>query len=326
MTGKKGAQATLTQCCAEWVRTTCRIARTFAYQARLDDALTLLNSDAARLVAPELAPRDWVRLQIQRASILRYKGWLNNDHHTYDVALGILSETEEIVNDLAGRGLQADVIDLTGVLSYLKEFGRSTLAIPLQYFERGLSIRRETGDQRGIAESLLHIGWVYQHRVGADEEDMLKAFRHFQKAYRLAGNSDDSLLKAEAARHLADVYRRRGELNEAFACHLEFVTIAERAGCRLYLPSGYTMVGISHLMQGNMDQALGYCKQAYALAQEMDARFFAAEALFGIGAVMEAMDDPDAALTYYRKALVAAQATAFGLVLELATRKIEYLE
>jgi tetratricopeptide (TPR) repeat protein len=325
MPGKGDIQATPGQRYTDWVRTTCEIAQASAFSARLDDALSLLNSDAMRCVELELAPQDWVRLQVQRACILRYKGWLNNDHRTYDAALAILSEAEEIASDVADLGLQADLTDLIGVLSYLKEFGQSTLAVSLGYFERGLAMRKEAGDQRDIAASLLHLGWVYQHREGADEEDAHEAFRLFQQAYHLAEHSDDLLLRAEAARHMADVHRRRGELDEALARHLEFVTIAENTGCRLYLPPGYTMVGISYLMRGDPDQALSYCERAYALAQDMDAGVFAAEALFGIGAAVEAKGDPNAALAYYRRALAAAQATDLRLVIELATRKIKEL-
>jgi tetratricopeptide (TPR) repeat protein len=167
---------------------------------------------------------------------------------------------------------------------------------------------------------------VYQHRVSADEEDVHKAFRLFQEAYRLAERRDEPLLRAEAARHMADIHQRRGELDEALARHLEFVTIAENTECTLYLPPGYTMVGISYLMRGDLDKALSYCKQAYALAQDMDAGVFSAEALFGIGAAVETTGDAAAALAYYRRALAAAEATDLRLVIELATLKIGELE
>jgi tetratricopeptide (TPR) repeat protein len=323
--GRGSAQATLAQYYTEWVCKTCEIGHAYAYQARLDDALALLDSDAVRLVEPELSPRDRVRLQVQRASILRYKGWLNNDHSCYDAALSILSETREVVGGLADLGLQADVVDLTGVLSYAKELGRSALDAALEHFERGLALRRESGGPRDVAASLLHLGWVFQHRAGADEADARKAFGLFREAYRLAEQDNDPLLRAEAARHMADMHRRRGELDEALARHLEYVTLCEDEGCRLYLPPGYTMVGVSYLMLGDLDRALAYCERAHALAQEMGAGVFAAEALYGIGAAREAKGDLHAALGTYRRALAAAQATDFGLVIALATHQIAEL-
>jgi tetratricopeptide (TPR) repeat protein len=307
------------------VRATCEIAQAYAYQARLDDALSLLDSDAVRLVEPELSPRDRVRLGLQRAGVLRYKGWLNNDHGCYDAALSILSEIEETARSLADPGLQADIADLTGMLLYGKELGRSTLEAAREHFERGLAVRREHGKLGDVAASLLHLGWVYQHRIGADEADARRAFELFQEAYHLAEHDNDPLLVAEAARHKADMHRRRGEWAKALAGHLEYVTLCEDEGCRLYLPPGYTMVGVSCLMLGDLDRALDYCERAHALAQEMGAGVFAAEALYGIGAAVEAKGDLPAALDTYRRALAAAQATDFGWVIALASRKIDVL-
>lgn len=300
-----------------------KVSEVYLYKARLDDALCLLDLDALKRIGMELVPRDRARVQYQRAWIIKYRCWLDNGG--YDAVLEILSEVEQTAVLLDDKCLLADVLDLTGEVVYEKELWRSTLETPLAYFGRGLALRKESGDEKGIATSLLHIGWVYQHKTDADDGDLQRAFEHFQEAYHLAEKGDYPLVRAEAARHMADIYRRRGELDKALSGHLEFVSISEELGFRLFLPRGYVMVGVSYLMKGELDEALAYCERARAQAQEIGYGSALAEALFGMGAVKEAENDQDTALTLYREALAVAQSANFGLVTDLATQKIESL-
>jgi tetratricopeptide (TPR) repeat protein len=313
----------LVEGCHELVQAILKVSEAYLYEARLDDALCLLDSDVLDLVGTGLTPGDRARVQYQRARIMRYRCWLDNGG--YDAVLEILSQVEETAMVLDDKSLLADVLDLTGEVVYAKELWRSTLETPLAYFAQGLALRREIADDKGVATSLLHVGWVYQHKTDADDGDLQRAFEHFCEAYRLAEKDGYPLLRAEAARHMADIYRRRGELDSALSGHLEFVSISEELGYRLFLPAGYVMVGVSYLTKGELDEALAYCEKAHALAQEIGANSSLAEALFGIGAVKEAEQDVDAALSYYREALAVAQSASFQFVVELATRKIESL-
>jgi tetratricopeptide (TPR) repeat protein len=298
----------------------CGISEIYLYEARLDDALRLLSSDLLEIVQEELMPQDRVRLQFQRARIMRHRCRLNN--RGYDAVLEVLSEAEETARSLNNKCLLADIVDLVGEVIYFKELWHTTLETPREYFEQALALRKEMDDKKGIAASLLHIGFVYQHKTDAGEEDARKAFDCFQKAYRLAEEGNYPLERAEAARHMAAMYGRKGETGKALSHHLEFVAISEEVGFKLFLPPGYVMVGISYLAQGELEEALAYCTRAHTLAQEMGADWSLAESLFGIGAVKEAQNETEAALSYYRQALTVAQSVSFKLVAELATRKI----
>jgi tetratricopeptide (TPR) repeat protein len=325
MSSDTNMHTTLVQQYEVLVQAMCTISEAYLYEARFDDALRLLNPDILKLGEGELAAKDRIRFCIQRARILRYKGQPNNDHSYYDAALEMLSKADEIAKTLGDKSLQADVTDLIGEVIYCKELWQSTLETPLEHFERGLALRKQAGDKDGIAESLLHIGWVYQHKTDAGDEDTQKAFACFQEAYNLAVERDHKLIQAEAARHLAAMHSREGNLDQALSGHLEFTTISEEAGFKPYLPPGYVMVGIHYLAQGKLDKAMEYCERAYALAKEMGAKWSLAEALFGIGAVKEAQNDESTARRYYQEALAAAQSMNFILVSKLATKKIESL-
>jgi tetratricopeptide (TPR) repeat protein len=291
-------------------------------EGRFDDALALLRSDLLTHLS-EFKPEDRVRVQYQCAKVMRHKCWLNSSG--YDGVLEMLSEAREAAESLDNRKLLADIVDLIGETMYLKELWHSSLEVPADHFRQGLALREEIDDRRGVAASLIHIGWVYQHKTDADQEDAERAFECFQRAYRLAEEGHYRLERAEAARHMADMYRRQGELDRALACHLEFVATSEEVGYKIYLPPGYTMVGISYLTKGESDKALEYCEKAYSLAEALGSRWFLAESAFGIGAAHEAKGDKDTALRYYREALAAGQAVDFRLVVNLASKKIEAL-
>jgi tetratricopeptide (TPR) repeat protein len=68
----------------------------------------------------------------------------------------------------------------------------------LKLFEQALSIRREIGDEAGIAESLLHLGWV--HQVLRGESSV--AMPLFGEALALGEPDGDMHVRAELHRHI----------------------------------------------------------------------------------------------------------------------------
>ncbi|MCP4674291.1 MAG: hypothetical protein GY854_01990, partial [Deltaproteobacteria bacterium] len=117
----------------------CEISQAYLYHARLGDALELLNPDVLELVGKDLSPEDKVRLQVQRAKILRYKGYCDYDNDLYDAALDVLFEAEKSVREQA---LLADVVDLIGLTLHSKESrSDATLEMRLGYLTRGLALR-----------------------------------------------------------------------------------------------------------------------------------------------------------------------------------------
>lgn len=315
----------LAQYCKELVHAICQVAEAYLYEARLDDALDLLDSDILKLVEGELEPADRLQIQVQQASVLRYKGLPNNDYGCYDAALEILFEAEKTARSLNDKGLLADIVDLIGSVLYAKELWRTALEGPLSYFEEGLRLRREIGDRRGIAESVFNVGLVYQNRVGTDDDDLQKAFERFQEAYRLAEQGAHIREQAHAARHLAYVYGRRGEAGKALTYHKEFLAVNEEIGFKPFLPPAYIMVGVGYLMNDELDEALACFRKAHVIAEEAGFKRYLAEALFGIGVVREAREERQEALGHYQEALTLAEQTNFKRVVDLARTRIENL-
>jgi len=67
-----------------------------------------------------------------------------------------------------------------------------------ELFERALAIRRQIGDQAGVAESLLHLGWV--HQVLRGEADVSMPL--FREALAFVQPDGDVHVRSELHRHI----------------------------------------------------------------------------------------------------------------------------
>ncbi len=324
MTTSGITQSGLTRHCIELVGAMIKLSEAYLYDARLDDALQLLTSDIVGLLATELPLEEMARIQVQRAKIMRFKNRL--DGSSNDATLELLSEAEKTAKSLNSKSLLADVASLIGLALYDQELWTSTLETPLKYFEQALALRKEVNDQKGVVESLFHIGTTHQNRIGRTDEDLERAFEYFQEAYALAKEGGFRREKAHVARHLGYIHgHHKGDPDRALAYHHEFLDVNEELGFKPYLPPAHTMVGFAHYQVGDPEKALKHFEAAQALAEEIGAQQPLAEALFGLGLVQERKGDTSAALKYYERALTVARPIHLRPVIQRATNRIEEL-
>ena len=299
------------------------IAEIYLYEARFDDALVLLNASVLALVKMDSKGTEWARLQIQRAGIMRYKGYCHHDPSLYDQALTILSSIMSVVKASGDKALLADALDLTGLALHSKEPNLdSSLARRLGYFEQALELRQAINDARGMAQSHFHIGLVYQSKRQSADDDRQKAFASFQKAYELAQEGGFRFEQAHAARHLAYAYDKQGEPDRAYACHKEFLETNEIIGFKPYLSPANVMVGLAHYKRGELGEAAGYFRTAYGLASEMGSKPFLADACLMLGVTAAAQGDKEVARKRLEEALSFARPIEFTRVINIASREI----
>jgi len=303
------------------------IAEIYLYEARFDDALVLLNAGVLALVERDSEATDWARLQIQRARIMRYKGYCHHDPTLYDQALTILSSVMSVAEASGDKALLADALDLTGLALQSKEPNLdSSLARRLGYFEQALELRQVSNDARGMAESHFHIGLVYQNKRTATDDDRQNALASFQKAYELAMEGGFRFEQAHAARHLAYAYDKQGERDRAYAYHKEFLETNEKLGFKPYLSPANVMVGLAHLKRGELGEAAGYFRTAYGLGSEIDSKPFLADACLMLGVTAAAQDDKKGALKRLEEALSFARPIEHTRIINVASREIAKLE
>lgn len=96
----------------------------------------------------------------------------------------------------------------------------------LDCFQRGLVLRRQAGDERGVAESLFQVGLV--HQVIRDHSAV--ALPWFEEAYARARTAADPVLMSYAIRHVAFCRLHAGDRAGARDGLEESLRLREQAG------------------------------------------------------------------------------------------------
>jgi tetratricopeptide (TPR) repeat protein len=95
----------------------------------------------------------------------------------------------------------------------------------LASFQRGLDAYQQAHDQRGIAESLFHIGLVY----GVVRQDHAQALPFFTQSYELAQTIPDQVIASYAIRHIGFAQHDASQLDAAHASLQESLRLREQA-------------------------------------------------------------------------------------------------
>ena len=237
-----------------------------------------------------------------------------------------LKEVLGVAETLGGKALLADTVDLTGAVLQSKDSSLDTsFEARLAYFQRALKIRTEIQDQRGMAESHFHIGLVYQNQPPAGEDNLHQAFVAFEKAYHLAVEGDFAFERAHAARHLAYLYDKRQEQEQAYQLHQEFLTINKTIDFKPYLAPAHTMMGLADFSFGNLVAAEQHLQSAYAVADQISSNHFRADAAMMLGVVSGAQGEYYSAKQYFDEALSLAEPLNLTRVMNVAQQELEKL-
>jgi tetratricopeptide (TPR) repeat protein len=127
------------------------------------------------------------------------------------------------------RRVEAFVLARRGLLlhtSFLHDRSQGEPPDEPRLFEEALAIRREAGDDTGIAESLFHVGLVHQVVRGNSPASL----PWFQESYDRAKAAGDEVLMSYAVRHLGFAHAETGDLERAEREFRESLELRQRAG------------------------------------------------------------------------------------------------
>jgi tetratricopeptide (TPR) repeat protein len=138
----------------------------------------------------------------------------------------------------------------------------------LAWFERAAELYRARGDVRGEAESLFWVGCCHQV-VRHDNEAAVPVL---WRSLELATEADDTLIMAEALRHLGIAEHAAGRLDAA-RLHLEESTRLRRE-IGAWPGVAANLVGLTYIAAGQdrRDDALKLIEEARAIAEASSAR------------------------------------------------------
>jgi tetratricopeptide (TPR) repeat protein len=246
-------------------------ARQLRLAGRWDEALRALEGDDTRDAA------------VERVLTLADENMLARDRS---------AEIEAALQGLEQRGdpgLQAFAVARRGLAlhaAFLRDRSKGEPPEELPLFERALAMRRELGDERGVAESLFHVGLV--HQVVRGDSETSRPF--FQESYDRAQQLGDEVLMSYAIRHVAFCDQEAGHLERAEAGFRESLALRERAGWVPGVAAAQLALALLLGEQGRRDQAVALAGQAREGFERLGAERYAALARDELGALLGRMN------------------------------------
>jgi len=189
---------------------------------------------------------------------------------------------------------KADKLFETGV----EQFRRGTFDEALETYEQVLSIRKELGDQGGIAQTLNNIGDVY-----INQREYSEALDVLQEALTIRRQINDRSGEAETLNLIGFVYQRQREFSQALNLHQEALGISQAVSDRSNEGESLHNIGAVRASQRQLDQALKFYQDALTIREEVGDRRDLGRTLNNMGVVYFNQGNYDKALETYQKAL-----------------------
>jgi tetratricopeptide (TPR) repeat protein len=272
---------------------------------RLSAALHILERGDELLHGPgqaEVPTAEHLRLTLAWGRILVHQIFLAN--HNPGLALQTLERARDLAEAAGDAQALAAVLDQLGLARYYHVLNsqQGSYDTALDYFQQALARRETIGDTRDIAESLFHVGLIYERR---DQVDAAHAY--YKRSLGMAEQHDHALEQSYALRHLGGVAEAAGDLDTALTCFQRSLTMRQSLDYTVLLPLALTAVGDVLLAKGDVPGALVRCQRAADLAAIMETPLAEIISLLSLGAVQRALAQRDDARRSLERALAIAR-------------------
>ena len=311
--------------CSEAIASVLEIARIRMFQARFDDALSLLDSTYVLPIYELADAKKRGSLLLLKAEVMLYRASFANSG--YDEAFEPVKEVEAMGEELADKKLLADAHAMRAwILSYRETAAGHTRDAVLGPAQASLNLRREIDDQVGIAQSLFLLAMVHEQKTEAEDESYAKAEELQREVLAITARIGEKRWRSYATRHLGWIFLLRGDLDDALPYFEESLRLRQEIGLRAFVAQAHYALGVAHLERGELGEAVAYCRRAYDLATELAnhrTRFYAT---LSIAEAYEKRGDWQAALGSTRRGLEIAESTGADAWIESAKEMIARLE
>ena len=186
-----------------------------------------------------------------------------------------IADVERVAAARGDSGLEAFALSRRGLAlhgEFLRDRSRGEPPEEMPYFERALAIRRETGDEHDIAESLFHVGLV--HQVVRDDNETARPL--FEESLRRA---PDPLMQSYVLRHIAFCDAAAGDTETAERRHEEALELRRRVGWQGGIAAQLAAVADLRARRGDRERAGELAREARAILVGLGAE--RALAMFG---------------------------------------------
>jgi tetratricopeptide (TPR) repeat protein len=280
-------------------------ARRFTFDGRTSEAIALLQT-ARRRSDGSYSPAEQARLTLEEGSIRSLEIFQGTG--SFEETYAVLAEGEALADAAGDPQLIATAQDALGMARYYQALAtRGDFAPALEALAAALTIRETGEDSRALAESVFHVGLVYQN-TGAWEP----ARQHFERAIAIAEADGDALEHSYAIRHLGMYYQSQAsDLITARACYERSLELREQIGFRIFLPFSHLALGELLVELGELDEAERHFTAAYEIASDIASPSQTTFALLLLGELHEQRGASDRARDCYQRGLRAADEAGF---------------
>lgn len=258
----------------------------------------------------------------------------------YDESLDTLHQAEELFEKVVGETVEtvnqrkADLLNIKGRI--LRQKGERDQA--LTSLKQSLSLRKEFGNTKQVAESLSSIGTYYStiedtkkalqyfeqslvlHQKGENQRDISKGFWNIGSIFCQQGKFARALEYFEKSRVISEeigyreglaqalfcagsMYLDMGELDQALKCQQQNIILYKEIEGQLEIAASLAQIGFINLSRGDLDRALEFNQQSLDLYEELGRKDKSTWSLIGIGEIYRQRGELDRALTYFEESL-----------------------
>lgn len=227
------------------------LVNTWRLQGNWQEAGILLNG--LHPVAAKIDQGAMANVWLQLGRVMTDEGMFGRDNdnlekrqEAFDQALSLAEPTKE-------AGLIGNIYDAMGFslhAAYLAGDRSKEPENELDFFERGLELRKTGGTIGQVAESLFHIGLVFD----VIRQDYGQALAYHEEAYKLACEVDDKVIASYAIRHIGFARLAAEELAAARQALTESLDLREAAG---FIPgTAFALAALAHMDALEGDKAM----------------------------------------------------------------------
>ncbi|MCW3096940.1 MAG: hypothetical protein JWL77_2558 [Chthonomonadaceae bacterium] len=172
--------------------------------------------------------------------------------------------------------LRSDALNGAGVLAYFQ----GDFAAARVLHEEGLTLSREIGDSRGLANALANLG-----NVAATQGDYTYAQALYQESLEIKREQGDRHSVATTLNNLGNIAKEQGRYDAAHALHEESLAIERELGNRQGVASSLNNLGLLAEVRGDSAAARALYLESLELHRALGARSEEAGNLVGLGNV-----------------------------------------
>lgn len=304
-----------------FVQAACDIACDWHKNGQLSEAiefLTTLTTTVPIMSAPEA---DQARLWADLGKLEANASFFNNTN--FDGAIETLNKAQQLGEAAKCQAMMAQAMQWRGFAINSRVFhgGEGAYEDALPDSEQALQIRESLEDFRGLAESFLYTGIIYERLRRID-----KAKDYYERSLALSQQHEFPEEESYALRHLAFLRQNEGDLEGALDFFKQSLELREALGMKINLPLSYIAVGHVLFELKQFEEARKILNLTLGSAKEMNVPRVASIALYLLGEVNAATEQFNEAMDCFEKSLEISTSLDYQAGVDRAQSRIDALK